>query len=307
MQAPGYQLQPGDFVLVTSFDRTAWAAEYGSTDPELRPSSDSPLLVAALSHGGTEYGWAEAPRVVLHGHALADGEGGAQPYFTRGGEGERLNSEQQSYWGGGGKGAERGGPNSGRPRAWEATRLLLRLGQFKAQTRGSPRHSLLAWTVTLGIMQQRWQRSGMGVAVCAMLHTWFIMRSSRAPPITRKPPTWLEDQGRAQPLIRAVPNPVFRSALLSLHHVLLHLPYTGLSYASRLGLPISAHATLFSTPEDLAELEALFRSHPYPQHRCYIRRGHGGCSEAAALDCGLRFAVTGTASQRAHMPCATCP
>lgn len=122
-KAPGYQLQPGDFVLVTSFDRTAWAAEYGSTDPELRPSSDSPLLVAALSCGGTEYGWAEAPHVVLHGHALADGE--------------------------------------------------------------------------------------------------------------------------------------------------------GLSYASRLGLPISAHATLFSTPEDLAELEALFRSHPYPQHRCYIRRGHG--------------------------------
>lgn len=75
-QAPGYQLQPGDFVLVTSFDRTAWAAEYGSTDPELRPSSDSPLLVAALSCGGTEYGWAEAPHVVLHGHALADGEGG---------------------------------------------------------------------------------------------------------------------------------------------------------------------------------------------------------------------------------------
>ncbi|PNW86255.1 hypothetical protein CHLRE_02g078912v5 [Chlamydomonas reinhardtii] len=50
----------------------------------------------------------------------------------------------------------------------------------------------------------------------------------------------------------------------------------GLAYAAEeLGLPISQRATLFSTPEDLAELESVFRSHPYPQHTCYIRRGHG--------------------------------
>ncbi|KXZ53577.1 hypothetical protein GPECTOR_6g494 [Gonium pectorale] len=120
---PGHVLDPAaDFVLVTEFDRSAWTACYRSRSPAVRPSSDSPLLVAALAHG-QEYGWTELPRVVLHGHALAEGE--------------------------------------------------------------------------------------------------------------------------------------------------------GLSYAAQLGLPISPHATLFSTPEDLAELEALFRSHPYPQHRCYIRRGHG--------------------------------
>ncbi|GFR48982.1 hypothetical protein Agub_g11000, partial [Astrephomene gubernaculifera] len=120
---PGHLLDPStDFVLVTNFDRALWAAEYRSRDASVRPSSDSPLLVAALAHG-FDYGWSEQPAVVLHGHALAEGE--------------------------------------------------------------------------------------------------------------------------------------------------------GLSYATQLGLPISPRATLFSTPEDLAELEALFRSHPYPQHRCYIRRGHG--------------------------------
>lgn len=42
-----------------------------------------------------------------------------------------------------------------------------------------------------------------------------------------------------------------------------------------MGLPVSEHETLFSTPEDLAELEALFRLHPYPKHKCFIRKGHG--------------------------------
>ncbi|PSC69726.1 DNA polymerase III subunit alpha [Micractinium conductrix] len=49
----------------------------------------------------------------------------------------------------------------------------------------------------------------------------------------------------------------------------------GLEAARAAGLPISDRATLFSTPDDLEALEALFRSHPYPHHRCYIRRGHG--------------------------------
>ncbi|GLC33674.1 hypothetical protein PLESTM_000099000 [Pleodorina starrii] len=120
---PGHLLNPQtDFVLVTDFDRRAWAAEYRSRGPSVRPSSDTPLLTAALARSG-DYGWEDSPAVVLHGHALAEGE--------------------------------------------------------------------------------------------------------------------------------------------------------GLSYAAQLRLPISPHETLFSTPEDLAELEALFRAHPYPQHRCYIRRGHG--------------------------------
>ncbi|KAL4427916.1 hypothetical protein ABPG75_002005 [Micractinium tetrahymenae] len=52
-------------------------------------------------------------------------------------------------------------------------------------------------------------------------------------------------------------------------------PAAGLERARQAGLPISDHETLFSTPEDRQALEALFRSHPYPRHRCYIRRGHG--------------------------------
>jgi hypothetical protein len=63
----------------------------------------------------------------------------------------------------------------------------------------------------------------------------------------------------------------------------------GLELTRHLGMPISEQETLFSTPEDLQQLEALFASHPYPEHRCYIRRGHGffllaeGPEEAAAL------------------------
>jgi hypothetical protein len=48
-----------------------------------------------------------------------------------------------------------------------------------------------------------------------------------------------------------------------------------LQAAQELGLPISDHETLFSTPEDLAALEALFIAHPYPAHNLYIRKGHG--------------------------------
>lgn len=49
----------------------------------------------------------------------------------------------------------------------------------------------------------------------------------------------------------------------------------GLEAAQRAGMPVSHDETLFSTPEDLAALEELFVRHPYPAHRCYIRRGHG--------------------------------
>lgn len=62
--------------------------------------------------------------------------------------------------------------------------------------------------------------------------------------------------------------------LVAVHgHALAEGP--ALHRARQAGLPISDHETLFSTPEDRQALEALFRSHPYPAHRCYIRRGHG--------------------------------
>lgn len=51
--------------------------------------------------------------------------------------------------------------------------------------------------------------------------------------------------------------------------------YLGLKEAQMRGLPISPKATLFSTPDDLRELEGLFHSHPFPQHKCFIRTGHG--------------------------------
>lgn len=49
----------------------------------------------------------------------------------------------------------------------------------------------------------------------------------------------------------------------------------GLEAARALNLPISEHATLFSTPPDLQELEQLLAGHPFPRQRCFIRRGHG--------------------------------
>lgn len=45
--------------------------------------------------------------------------------------------------------------------------------------------------------------------------------------------------------------------------------------ALALRAPISSEATLFSTPADYFALCRLLREHPYPQHRLFIRRGHG--------------------------------
>ena len=49
----------------------------------------------------------------------------------------------------------------------------------------------------------------------------------------------------------------------------------GLDAARAAGVPISERETLFSTPDDLEELEALFGRFPYPDHQVYVRRGHG--------------------------------
>ena len=45
--------------------------------------------------------------------------------------------------------------------------------------------------------------------------------------------------------------------------------------ASALGLPISAIETEFGTPSDHEAFLELLRSHPYPRHRAWIRKGHG--------------------------------
>jgi hypothetical protein len=49
----------------------------------------------------------------------------------------------------------------------------------------------------------------------------------------------------------------------------------GLQAAIEAGMPISEEETLFSTPADLDALEKLFNKYPYPEYRCFIRRGHG--------------------------------
>lgn len=41
------------------------------------------------------------------------------------------------------------------------------------------------------------------------------------------------------------------------------------------GMPVSEVETLFSTPEDLQALETLFVKYPFPEYKCYIRKGHG--------------------------------
>jgi hypothetical protein len=63
-------------VLVTSFDCELWSAMFASAEPDIRPSSDTPLHFAALSPAcRAKYNWSEAPQVAVHGHALAEGIG----------------------------------------------------------------------------------------------------------------------------------------------------------------------------------------------------------------------------------------
>jgi len=45
--------------------------------------------------------------------------------------------------------------------------------------------------------------------------------------------------------------------------------------ARRLGVAIAEEATDFSTPEDRAALAGLVKRAPWPEHRMWIRRGHG--------------------------------
>eukprot|EP00878_Enallax_costatus_P045561 GHUV01054973.1.p1 GENE.GHUV01054973.1~~GHUV01054973.1.p1 ORF type:complete len:188 (+),score=47.59 GHUV01054973.1:362-925(+) len=73
---PGLHLTPADFVQIVDFDKAAWRCQYRSTDPGHKPTSDTPLLQACLSSVSQErHHWTQQPRVALHGHALATGEG----------------------------------------------------------------------------------------------------------------------------------------------------------------------------------------------------------------------------------------
>ena len=73
---PGLPMAEHDFVKIAYFDRDDWSVEYEShTNSCYRPSSDTPLHVAALQRSNSHHGWSREPRVVVHGHALADGKG----------------------------------------------------------------------------------------------------------------------------------------------------------------------------------------------------------------------------------------
>lgn len=74
------------------------------------------------------------------------------------------------------------------------------------------------------------------------------------------------------------PNPC-----VSLHGHILHTERA----AAALTIPISIEETCFSTPADRDAMVRLLRAAPYPQHRVWIRRGHGfvvaGATVAEAL------------------------
>lgn len=48
-----------------------------------------------------------------------------------------------------------------------------------------------------------------------------------------------------------------------------------LERARMASFPVSPKPTLFSTEEDLEALESLYIKFPYPEHQCFIRKGHG--------------------------------
>ena len=54
-------------------------------------------------------------------------------------------------------------------------------------------------------------------------------------------------------------------------------------------MPCSEKDTLFSTPEDVKALDALLRIHPYPQHKTYIRQGHGFIVLAETVNEGVEI------------------
>lgn len=66
-RVPG-ALDPGRIVEVVSFDPEAWTAGYRSSDPSIRPTSDTPLYDGILRELAAT--WRDAPTVALHGHAL---------------------------------------------------------------------------------------------------------------------------------------------------------------------------------------------------------------------------------------------
>jgi len=73
-------IDQGDFVIVVGFDRQEWRVHYLSMTPAEKPTSDTPLLYAALMNNGTGEGEGKEavghkdhimPRVAIHGHMFS--------------------------------------------------------------------------------------------------------------------------------------------------------------------------------------------------------------------------------------------
>ena len=62
-----------------------------------------------------------------------------------------------------------------------------------------------------------------------------------------------------------------------------------LERARMANFPVSARPTMFSTEEDLEALESLYIEFPYPEHQCFIRKGHGFILLTESIDEALFF------------------
>lgn len=70
-KSAGEPYSPDNYCFVERFDEETWTAYFRANGSDTRPSSDTPLLWAALFG---EFGWTEQPCVALHGHAFASDE-----------------------------------------------------------------------------------------------------------------------------------------------------------------------------------------------------------------------------------------
>eukprot|EP01026_Neomeris_dumetosa_P002458 TRINITY_DN10663_c0_g1_i2.p1 TRINITY_DN10663_c0_g1~~TRINITY_DN10663_c0_g1_i2.p1 ORF type:complete len:255 (-),score=34.95 TRINITY_DN10663_c0_g1_i2:302-1066(-) len=73
-KTPGKLMEGDDFVKVLDFDPERWSATYRASSPNSKPTSDLPLYHLMFNNNNIkEFGWKKVPKVVIHGHAIADG------------------------------------------------------------------------------------------------------------------------------------------------------------------------------------------------------------------------------------------
>jgi hypothetical protein len=65
---------PDEFVVIKDFSKERWEATYSSSDADIRPSSDTPLLWNCLKVAPKLFNWKLRPLFILHGHTCATEE-----------------------------------------------------------------------------------------------------------------------------------------------------------------------------------------------------------------------------------------